>query len=344
MAKRKPMIRRAETLAMTVLLVAVYCTLALGQATPPAILQVETENLVEYQSDVSDLSKLATNPNVTPAVVPRNFWVTLVLGDIVAVNGQPAKGTLVSRVWPIAASPTPKPGKAIADTTRVSIRYNTFEILKSDGTPIGTIVCLGPNGGSPPPGAPLAQLRGNLAIVGGTGAFLGARGQEGGGQTSQTVPGFRSASMAEDPANRRKNGGGTFRWVLTVIPMSVPEIVATRRGPAMKHSSDLSFVTASKPAAAGEVLSLRATGLGPTRPGVDPGKPFPASPPAVVNSPVEVTVNGKQAEVLAAVGIPGAIDGYQVNFRVPPDAARGTATVRISAAWIAGPEVKMAIQ
>ena len=32
-----------------------------------------------------------------------------------------------------------------------------------------------------------------------------------------------------------------------------------------------------------EVLSLRTTGLGPTIPGVDPGKPFPASPPAVVN-------------------------------------------------------------
>src|SRR5690242_4293063 len=33
--------------------------------------------------------------------------------------------------------------------------------------------------------------------------------------------------------------------------------------------------------------------------------------------PVEVTVNGKSAEVLAAVGYPGAIGGYQVNFRVP---------------------------
>jgi hypothetical protein len=39
------------------------------------------------------------------------------------------------------------------------------------------------------------------------------------------------------------------------------------------------------------------------------GQPLPSSAPAAaaVNSPVEVTVNGKPAEVLAAVGLPGAI-------------------------------------
>lgn len=83
----------------------------------------------------------------------------------------------------------------------------------------------------------------------------------------------------------------------------------TLTGPAVTHASDFSLVTASKPATAGEILSLFATGLGPTRPAVDLGSPFPATPLAVVNSPVEVTVNGKPAEVLAAVGYPGAVDG-----------------------------------
>jgi uncharacterized protein (TIGR03437 family) len=55
----------------------------------------------------------------------------------------------------------------------------------------------------------------------------------------------------------------------------------------------------------------------------------------VVNSPVEVTVNGQDAEVLDAVGYPGAVDEYQ-NFRVPPDTAKGSATIQVSAAWITG--------
>lgn len=91
-------------------------------------------------------------------------------------------------------------------------------------------------------------------------------------------------------------------------------------------------------------MSLFMTGLGPTKPGVDPGSPFPASPPAVVNSPVNVMVNGKSAEVLGAVGYPGAVNGYQVNFRVPSDAAHGTATIQVASAWIAGPAVQIAIQ
>ena len=109
-------------------------------------------------------------------------------------------------------------------------------------------------------------------------------------------------------------------------------------------SSDFSRVTQSNPAAGGEILSLFARGLGPVVPGVDPGQPFPSSPPATVNSPVEVMVNGKPAEVLSAVGYPGAVDGYQVNFRMPQDATKGGATIQVNAAWIAGSPVQIAVQ
>jgi uncharacterized protein (TIGR03437 family) len=126
--------------------------------------------------------------------------------------------------------------------------------------------------------------------------------------------------------------------------VSQPQIVATPSGPAVTHSSDYSLVSPSKPAAAGEILSLFATGLGPTRPSLDPGQPFPTSPLAVVNSPVDVLVNGKPAQVLGAVGYPGALDGYQVNFRVPADAAPGTATLQVSAAWITGSPVSIPVQ
>ena len=150
--------------------------------------------------------------------------------------------------------------------------------------------------------------------------------------------------MSEDPANRRIHGGGARRFVLHLIPLSRPEVVSTPNGPAVVHANDFSLVTAARPARAGEVLTLFATALGPTRPGVDPGKPFPATPLQVVNSPVEVIVNGIPAEVLYAGGYPGAVDAYQVNFRLPGGIRPGAASIQVTAAFVAGPEVGIAIQ
>lgn len=157
-------------------------------------------------------------------------------GDIVAVSGQPAKGTYTNRGVSVCMSPTPRPAvDAISDTTWPSIRDETYEMLQRDGTtPVGTIMTYGLSSGMPSPPGPPAGSR-NSVITGGTGAFFGVRGQR-----------------AQDTG-----------------------------------------------------LSLFATGVGPTRASLTPGQPFPSSPLAVVNSPIDVTVNGKSAEVLAAVGYPG---------------------------------------
>jgi uncharacterized protein (TIGR03437 family) len=327
------------------LLVATASVVCPGQGVPSTMLFIEFENNVQYNLDTSDYSKLATDPSATTAAASKNFQSNVVIADIVAVNGQPAKGAFLRERRTITLTPNPASGQAIADVTRTFSGFETaFEILQPDGTPIGSIFLSGFGGGSPtPPGAPLAQNLSNLAIVGGTGAFLGARGQ-GGEAALPGNTGARQASMTEDPSKRRNNGGGKQRWVLHVIPMLRPEISVTSTGPAVTHSSDFSVVTASKPANAGEVLSLFATGLGPTRPGVDPGQPFPATPLALVNSPVEVTVNGKSAEVLGAAGYPGSVDGYQVNFRLPPDTLRGSASIQISAAWISSVPVQIPVQ
>ena len=335
------MFRKASLAGMSVLFSVIQCNFAQGQSLTQTTLTIDLQNVVEYQGDIADPSRFATNPNVTPSSAPRNFYVATLIGDIVAVNGQPAKGTYVGRSRSVILSPTPTGAansEAISDVTRGALREHIFEILKNDGTPIGSIVSLGFSGGPAPPGMPSTE-RGNWAIVGGTGAFLGARGQVGG-----TGGAARAASMAEDPANRRINGGAAFSFIVHVIPMFAPQIATTGAGPAVAHSSDFTLVTSSKPAAAGEALSIFATGLGPTVPEVDLGLPFPSNPGAAVNSPVTVTVNGKPAEVLGGVGFPGAVDGYQVNFRVPPDTVKGVATVQVSAAWIAGPPVSIAVQ
>ena len=113
--------------------------------------------------------------------------------------------------------------------------------------------------------------------------------------------------------------------------------------PAAFHA-DLSPVTGAKPAKAGEALIVKATGLGPTRPGVDPGQPFPTDALEEVNSPLEVIVNGKSAVVINKFGWPGLVDTYRVDFRVPDGTAPGMAAVESSAAWIAGPAVRIPVQ
>ena len=47
---------------------------------------------------------------------------------------------------------------------------------------------------------------------------------------------------------------------------------------------------------------------------------------------------------LGAVGYPGSVNGYQVNFRVPTDAQKGTASVQVIAAWISGPPATFPVQ
>jgi hypothetical protein len=54
-------------------------------------------------------------------------------------------------------------------------------------------------------------------------------------------------------------------------------------------------------------------------------------------------VNGKSAEVLAAVGLPGTADEYQVNFLVPADTAKGVAMIPDHDAWIVGAPVSITI-
>jgi uncharacterized protein (TIGR03437 family) len=336
-------LQHRKTLFVALLCAAAFSHPCPAQVAPAAVLEMDVENVVRYYEDATDPSKFATIPGVVPANVAPNFQTYVLIGDIVAINGQPVRGTVSHTARWTNLTTTPTSGQAIADMTRGGLGQWAFEIQGSDGTPIGTIFIAGMHGGARTPGSPLEVTQGNNAIIGGTGAFLGARGDFGQQVNAQTIP-VRAASITEDPSNRRKNGGGRIRWVFHVIPVSTPQIVAIASGPAIVHANDYSPVTASKPAAPGEILSIFATGLGPTNPGVDPGQPSPASPLQGVSSPIAVTVNGKSGEVLAAVGFPGTVDGYQVNFRVPPDTTKGSASIYLTAAWIPGPSASFPVQ
>jgi uncharacterized protein (TIGR03437 family) len=156
----------------------------------------------------------------------------------------------------------------------------------------------------------------------------------------------RTASVREGPANRRTNGGGRWRTIFYIWPKYRPSVDVTAAGPAVYHTADFSPVTAASPARAGELLTVAARYLGLTRPDLlPPGtRPFKADPIEAVNSPIEVTVSGKEAEVINKIGWPGTYDLYRVDFRVPSGHPPGQAVLQLTAAWIPGPEVKIPVQ
>jgi hypothetical protein len=59
---------------------------------------------------------------------------------------------------------------------------------------------------------------------------------------------------------------------------------------------------------------------------------------------VEVRENGRSAIVFGAVGLLGAVDGCQVNFRVANDTAKGMAAIELSARGVAGTPVDIIVQ
>lgn len=312
-----------------------------AQPSAPVVLRVDVENAVNYWTDVADVSKLATDTHTTTGTSRVAFETVSGIYDVVAVNGAPVKGTVAWTARNLNLIPTQTAGQGIADVTRNGLAQYFFEFLQPDGTSIGAIMVQSFNGGAVPPGSPITNSAGGTqAIIGGTGAFLGARGQSTQGPNTVAV---RQASMSEDPANRRMNGGGKTQFVLQLLPEQRPQVVMTPNGPAIVHSSTYQLVTPSNPAHPGETLVLFATGLGPAK-GVEIGQPFPNSPPAPVIAPIEISVNGTAAEVSYAGGYPGAVDGYQVNFSLPSGMAPGAVNLQLSAAWIPGEAVKLPVQ
>ena len=320
-------------------LTSAICAIVTGQAwaqAPRAItLDIEWENSVGYLDDLPDPSKLVTSPGI-PTFNLRNFMRFIAIADIISVNGKPAKGNWVLGGRLVQVFSTPMAGQAIGDLpVRGSMADVHLEILNNDGTPIGTIMTSGFTGGNAPPGLPGFC---NLAVIGGTGAFQGVTG-------ALASPNFstRPTSMAEDPASRRINGGTRGHFFAYLTATGSPEIVTTASGPAVFHG-DFSPVTATRPGRAGETLILSVTGLGPTRPGLAPGTPFPETPIQEVNSPLEVTVNGKSAEVLNKIGWRGTSDTYRVDIRVPDGTTPGMAALQVTAAFIPGRAVSIPVQ
>src|SRR5262249_51773671 len=152
-------IREAESVTIAVGLILMNSTCAFGQAFSVATLKIELQDLVYYEVDTPDFSKFGTNANLTPSGLKctgpsfgGNLGNRLMgMGDIVAVNGQPARGTYTPSGSSLCLSTVPTAGQPIAATTAGPVLYETYDIQQKDGTPVGSIMTNGLRGATPSP-------------------------------------------------------------------------------------------------------------------------------------------------------------------------------------------------
>ena len=118
---------------------------------------------------------------------------------------------------------------------------------------------------------------------------------------------------------------------VTAVAPSIFSVDLSGTGPAAVLNQDgLTVNSAKSPAAKGSYISIYATGEGQTSPGgIDGRIASGGSLPKPVRE-VQAWVDGKPAEVQYAGAAPGAVAGlFQVNVRIPLDAASGEVPIEI---------------
>jgi uncharacterized protein (TIGR03437 family) len=103
-------------------------------------------------------------------------------------------------------------------------------------------------------------------------------------------------------------------------------------------------VSASHPGCRGEILMVKAAGLGATSPDVAAGQPFPADPLAPVVCRVGVRLNGERAETVNAIGWPHEVDAYRVDFRVPQRMTPGIVKLELSVREVSAPAIDLPLR
>lgn len=112
------------------------------------------------------------------------------------------------------------------------------------------------------------------------------------------------------------NQGVTATSTQLSVSAAVPGIFMAQGTEAAILNSDLTWNSASNPAAAGSVVSVFLTGTGLTDPIIPDGVPAFEPLPRIAQS-VTVTIGKAAADVLYAGAVAGLVGVTQINFRVP---------------------------
>lgn len=159
------------------------------------------------------------------------------------------------------------------------------------------------------------------------------------GQINLEVPNEATATQ-QLPIVLSVNNALTLPLMLNIIP-AAPGVLSALDGPTppsvqngahiiAQHSANYSLVTASSPAAPGEVLIMYLVGLGATNPSVASGAATPPSPLHYATITPVVTVGSEPSTVSFAGLSPYFVGLYQVNFQVPTGASSGELVVTVS--------------
>lgn len=107
-----------------------------------------------------------------------------------------------------------------------------------------------------------------------------------------------------------------------------PAIFSVATGPVVVRATDGMLISATNPAAAGDVLNIIATGLGQTTPALATGQITPRDQ-VFVSAPVTAKIGGVTANVSSATAIAGLAGVYQITLTVPAGVAAGTAKLQL---------------
>ena len=180
------------------------------------------------------------------------------------------------------------------------------------------------------PGYPLPnEIAGVRVKIGGIAAPLLSISDLGGGgqQINLQVPFEANVSALDVEISQN----GLTSWVPDVDTKSTAPGLFTLDGTygVVQHGADYSLVTSEAPAHPDEIVVLYGTGLGPVTPAVASGAPAPFAVLPTVRTPT-VKIGGQVATVEFSGLVPGLIGVYQLNARVPSNAAAGDQDIVVS--------------
>ncbi|HEX8986101.1 MAG TPA: IPT/TIG domain-containing protein [Bryobacteraceae bacterium] len=169
------------------------------------------------------------------------------------------------------------------------------------------------------------SLEGTEVWIGGTPAPLLSVGYQSiVAQVPYEVPGNDSVEVLV------RRGGAAKMRLFTAVQETAPALFTVEggAGQASATNEDGGLNSSERPAAAGSVVTLFATGEGATSPESVTGKPAVAPYPVPVHV-YAVKIGGRAAQVLFVGSAPGYVGLLQINVRIPKETAPGVESVEL---------------